>query len=159
MAKLLAGIDVQFKTTALLVHDEESSRETALDGGKGKEFFDRVPPAELTFEVVSTNEDAGASFPFFLKSGKKGAIFDVQMVDDGRSLAVRILGEFSVTLRSGCTEMLQGIGNKLDLRIRGVMWKGGAYNGFMAGVYGGDFKQESANWPATFPKVSKFSIK
>ena len=105
MAKLNVNIDVQFKTNALLITDKESFEEVSLDAPKGKAFFLKVPTDELTFELVSTNEDAEASFPFSLKSGKKGAIFDVQLVDDGKCLEAKIVGEFSVDLRSGVAGM------------------------------------------------------
>ena len=124
-----------------------------------KAFFSKVPTDELTFDVVSTNEDAEASFPFSLANGKKGAIFDVKLVDDGKFLEAKIAGDFSVDLRSGVAGMLKGVGDQLDLRIRGVMWRGGAYKGFMASVAGGDFEQESDKWAETFPKIASFSVK
>ena len=159
MAKLNVNVDVQFMTNALLVTDKESFEEVSLDAAKGKAFFSKVPTDELAFEVVSTNEDAEASFPFSLANGKKGAIFDIKLVDDGKCLEAKIVGDFSVDLRSGVAGMLKGVGDHLDLRIRGVMWKGGAYKGFMASVAGGDFKQESDKWAETFPKITSFSVK
>ena len=159
MAKLNVKVDVKFKTNALLITDKETFKEVSLDAAEGKTFFEKVPTDELTFEVVSTNEDTEASFPFALANGKKGAVFEVQLVDDGKCLEAKIAGDFSVDLRSGVAGMLKGVGDQLDLRIRGVMWKRGAYKGFMASVAGGDFEQESDNWAETFPKVVSFSVK
>jgi hypothetical protein len=114
----------------------------------------------LAFEIVSTNEDTGASFPFTLKNGKKGAIFEVQLIEGGKFLETKISGVFAVDLRPGVAGMLKDAGANLDFRIRGVMWKGGAYKGFMASVAGGDYEQNStgcvgANFPSTLTGTTK----
>ena len=157
--KLTVKVEMEFSTLPLLVTDQDTFEETSLDGKAGSLFFKNIPNEELSFEVVSTNEDSEASFPFFLTHGKKGAIFDVTLSQEGTSLDVKISGEFSVDLRAGVGKVLKACGPELDLRVRGVMWKGGSYNGFMASVIGGDFEQESEDWPSSFPKVTDFSIK
>ncbi len=159
MAKLLLSIDCKFTTEALKITDKESFQEVSLDREKGKALFGKVDKDELAVEVVSSNEDAQAAFPIFIKNGKKGAIFTAEPIDGGVGLAVVVSGDFSIDLRSGVATMLKSVGEDLDLRIRGVMWKGGAYSGFMASVAGGDFEQESSNWAESFPKPTSFSIK
>jgi hypothetical protein len=157
--KLNVTVELEFSTRPLLVTDQDTFEETALDGKAGILFFKKIPPEELSFEVVSTNEDSEASFPFFLSHGKKGAIFEVALSNEGTSLEVKISGEFSVDLRAGVGKVLKACGSDLDLRVRGVMWKGGSYNGFMASVSGGDFEQETDEWRASFPKVTSFTLK
>lgn len=159
MAKLIINVDINFQTNPLLVHDEESFEDVSLDGRRGQVFFEKIRSNELTFEVISTNEGAELSFPFALNHGKKGAIFNVEMICEGESLDTKISGEFSIDLRSGVGPVLKKFGENLDLRIRGVMWKGGPYNGFMAYIKGSDFGQESHNWVHTFPKVEIFVVK
>jgi hypothetical protein len=159
MAKLIINLDLIFQTNPLLVHDKESFEDISLDGRRGKAFFEKIPSNELTFEVISTNEDAELSFPFALNNGKKGAIFNVEMIRDGESLETKISGDFLIDLRSGVGPLLKKFGENLDLRIRGVMWKGGSYNGFMAYIKGSYFGQESQNWIDTFPKVEIFMVK
>lgn len=158
MAKLNVKMDLQFKTNALLARDKESFREVTLDGAKAKELFEKIPKDELEFELVSTNKGIELSYPFSHKNGKKGAIFDVLMSESGESLEVKISGDFALTLRGGGDKQKE-LGDQLDLRVRGVMWKGGAYRGFMASVVGGDYSESSPEWPETFPKVVDFSVK
>jgi hypothetical protein len=151
-------VEVNFSTSTLQVHDKKSFEEVFLATKKSCEFFSKVPKDELTFEVVSTNEDAEASFPFGIKDGGPNSSFDVTQLADG-SLEAKIKGEFSLTMRAGADKALRAVGKKLDLRVRGVMWKGGAYNGFMAWVKDSDYEQNSARWFETFPEVHQFSIK
>jgi hypothetical protein len=157
--KLTVKAEIEFSTRPLLITDKDTFEEISLDGKAGALFFKKIPYDELCFEVVSTNEDAEASFPFFLSNGKKGAIFDVALSKEGTSLDVKISGEFSVDLRAGVGKVLQACGSDLDLRVRGVMWKGGSYNGFMASVTGGDFEQERDDWRSSFPRIADFSVK
>lgn len=159
MAKLNISVDLNVKTNRMQITDEDSLDKIFLSGKKASAFFSKVPTEELAFEVVSTNKGAEASFPVFLKNGKKDAIFDVHLIDGGDALEARISGNFSFDLRSGVAPMLKELTDKLDLRVRGVMWKGGSYNGFMASVAGGDFAQDTAEWATTFPRVTSFNIK
>ena len=69
-----------------------------------------------------------------------------------------INGQFSRTLRRGADSVLKEMGEDLDLRLRGVTWKGGFYNGFTAPVLGGDFAQKSQVWRDSFPRVDRYSI-
>ena len=159
MPKLIVNLKNQFATKAMLVHDEKTFEDTFITGAKAIKLFTSIPKEELQFEIVSTNENCGASFIFDAGTGKKGSIFEVLQNDKGTEMNVRIEGEFSVSLRSGVAGVIKGAGKDLDLRIRGVAWKGGAYNGFMAFVKDSDHEQEKNNWQATFPKVTGFTIK
>jgi hypothetical protein len=71
------------------------------------------------------------------------------------------LAEFSITLRRGADGMLKDLGDALDLRLRGVIGKGGLYarGGFTAPVAGGDFEQKTVNWKESFPKITDYTIK
>lgn len=159
MAKLTITVDLEFQTNKLRITDKESFEEVELSGAKAAKFFQNIQSDELEFEVVSTNPDGEASFPFKLDSGKSGAVFNSVLEKNGNSLEVVIKGQFGVDLKPGVAKALKAFGQDLDLRIRGVMWKGGAYRGFMASVAGSDFDQESENWASTFPSVESFLIK
>lgn len=159
MAKLTVVLETKFKTDPLRVRDKKTFKEVTLGAAEAAKFFAKVPKEELEFDIVSTNEDAEASFPYQAKHGKKGAVLHISPPDDEGRLAVEITGEFTVDLRAGVSGMLKPLGKQLDLRLRGVMWKGGAYNGFMAPVQGGDYDQDSEKWADTFPTVSSFLLK
>jgi len=100
-----------------------------------------------------------ASFPFSAKSGKKGAIFQVALVDGGKALETTIQGEFVVSLRAGVAQVLNKVAGPLDLRIRGVIWKGGYYQGFTAWVKDSDYEQNTPGYAETFPRVQSYIIK
>ena len=159
MAKIKITLDEKFLTKNIATTDIKSFEEVLLKGKEAIKFFTKVPNEELTFEVLSTNPDCQASFPFSSASGHKDAIFDVSVANDGNSLSAFISGTFSLDLRAGVAKELKACGPDLDLRIRGIMWKGGAYRGFMASVAGGDYDQESENWASTFPKIVTYEIK
>ena len=57
-------------------------------------------------------------------------------------------------LIAGVAAIIKNLGSELDLRVRGVIWEGGYYNGLTALVSGGDYERESNNWVATFTAVS-----
>jgi len=158
VANLTITLNARFTTTTLQVHDDKKFEEVFLNPKKSSDLFNKVSKTEISFEVVSTNEDAEASFPFFAKNGTHGSKFEVTVQSDG-SLSANIEGEFTVAMRQGADKSLKKLASKLDLRVRGIMWKGGAYNGFMAWVKDGDFEQNSTSWYETFPKIETFSIK
>lgn len=167
MPKLHIEVNLELRTTGLRVRDNDfhietrgGFREKFLNASSGVEFFDRIPLEELGFEVVSTNKGAEVSIGFSKKDGKKGAIFEVSNIIDAPGLHVRIVGGFSRLLRRGADTMLKELGNNLDLRVRTITGKAGSYiDGFSAPVSGGDYEQETQNWPATFPKIDRFEIK
>jgi hypothetical protein len=159
MPKLTVKINTKFTTMPLQVHDEQSFETVFLDGPTGAALFAKVAPEDLEFEVVSTNEGADASFPFSAKSGKKGSVFQVALIEGGKALDVTISGEFAVSLRSGVADVLNKVGGPIDLRIRGIMWKGGYYSGFMAWVKDSDYDQVKPNYAETFPEVESYLIK
>jgi hypothetical protein len=159
MPKLTVKIDSTFKTMPLQVHDKKLFKKVFLDAEAGAKLFATVPAEELEFEVVSTNEGADASFPFSAKCAKKGAIFEIALADGGKGLDVTIKGEFVVSLRAGVAQVLNKVAESLDLRIRGVIWKGGYYQGFTAWVKDSDYEQNTPEYAETFPKVSFYSIK
>lgn len=159
MAKLTLDIALEFCTKPLEVTDKKTFQAVFLDMKKGGEYFRKCPPEELAFEVVSTNQDFEASFPFDKNAGGKGAVFEVALREDAPGLKVVIRGQFSTSIRAGLDKQLKLLGNELDLRVRGVMWKGGSYNGFMAWVEGSDHEQNKPNWRDGFPKINLFVIK
>ena len=161
MAKLIVELsNLVFQTTALRAHNKETFEIDILTGAAAENILNGIPPEDLQFELVSTNEEIEASFPFQLKTAKKGSTLEVKMRGDGLGLEATINGKFETTLRSGVAPLLQALGTKLDLRLRGICHKGGEYSGFLAPVVGGDYDQESgANWKNTFPQISTYSIK
>ena len=70
-----------------------------------------------------------------------------------------ISGEFTVSLRSGVVDAFNKVGAPIDFRIRGVMWKGGYYSGFMAWVKDSDYDQVKPSYADTFPKVDSYLVK
>ena len=157
MAKLYVEVDLTFETEPLLV-DEDFS-EVQLDYDAGHTKFNSVDPEELEFEVVCANPDAEMSFLFRPKNGNKGSIFNVKYNPEAPGLLVEFKGNYSVTLRSGADTLLKKYEDTLDLRLRAVTWKGGAYMGFAAILRGGDYEQQSDNWRETFPKITNYSLK
>jgi len=158
MAKLEIQLDVEFETEALLVDDEEAG-EIYLDFEKGRDKFQSIKKEELELDIISTNEESGLAFLFRKTHGKKGSVFNVEYKTDKPGLSAKISGTYSISLRAGADSMLKGEGEQLDLRLRGITWKGGSYMGFGAVVEGGDYDQKSANWRETFPKIDTFKIK
>lgn len=156
MAKLNIELDLKFTTSALIVL--EDFEEKNLDAKASIELLDSISIEDLRFEVVSTNEDAEMSIEFSSKDGKRNAVFEVCSNGDDPGLRVKINGQFSRTLRRGADSVLKEMGENLDLRLRGVTWKGGFYNGFTAPVLGGDFAQKSQVWRDSFPRVDRYSI-
>ena len=154
MAKLEIELELDFETKVLLV--DEDFNEIFLDYENGRAKFEAVEQSELEFEVCSTNEDAEMSLFFKEKDGKKGSIFHVEYKADEPGLSAKLSGSYSISLRSGADSLLKEHGEGLDLRLRAVTWKGGAYNGFAAVVEGGDYEQEGENWQETFPKIENF---
>jgi hypothetical protein len=67
------------------------------------------------------------------------------MREDGLGFEARISGAFEIPVRSGVAPVLRGLGNDLDLRIRGICNNGGEYGGFMAPIEGGDYEQENSD--------------
>ncbi len=167
MPKLHIEVNLELHTTGLRVRDNDFHietrgrfREKLLDASSGVEFFDRIPLEELGFEVISTNKGGGVAINFFKIDGKKGALFEVNNNIDSPGLHVKIVGRFSKLLRRGADTMLKELGSNLDLRVRAIEGKGGSYiDGFCAPVLGGDYEQETQNWPATFPKIDHFEVK
>ena len=157
LAKLNISVDTKFVTMPLQV--TEDFKRVFLDAKKGRAFFEKVAAEDLEFDVVSTNKDLEAAFPFSAKLGKKNSKFVVSMPEDADHLEVEIVGDFSVSVRAGVGPRLQELGDSLDLRIRAVTWKGGYYRGFSAWVKDADFEQTTGNWRETFPKVSSWSLK
>lgn len=157
MAKLEIELELDFQTKALLV--DEDFNEIFLDYENGRAKFKTIQFSELEFEVCSTNEGSEMSFLFKQKDGKKGSIFHVEHRGDAPGLSAKLSGSYSVSLRSGADSLLKEHGAELDLRLRAVTWKGGAYMGFAAVVEGGDHEQEGENWQDTFPKIENFKIK
>jgi len=143
----------------LQVHDKNSSTAVFLDRVAATALFAKIAPDELEFEVVSTSEGAEASFPFAAKSGKKGSRFEVVLVNDGEALDVVIAGEFSVSVRSGVVGLFKESLVPIDFRIRGVIWKGGYFNGFTAWVKDSDYDQIRENYAETFPRVESYLLK
>lgn len=154
MPKIHIDLEITFETTALLV-DEEGY----LDFEKGRKLFKSIDPEELEFEIISTNEDAECALLFSHKNGKKGSVFEVNHKENNPGLFVSISGSFSLLLRRGADTDLKKLGSELDLRLRAVTWKGGAYMGFAAIIEGGDYEQSTGGWRETFPKIANFSIK
>lgn len=159
MGTLQIELDISFDTKALLVTDKKTLQEIFLDARKASSLLKKIPTSELSFELVSTNKDIQASFIFKPNNGKKGFSFEVAQKNGFPGLSAKIIGIFTVTLRAGVDKMLKREGKNLDLRLRGIAWKGGAYNGFMAYVDGSDHEQSSKNWKNTFPKIAKFQVK
>jgi hypothetical protein len=157
MAKLEIDLDLKFQTEPLLV--SQDFKEVNLDYTTGKSKFEAVNEDELKFEVICTNENCGGAFFFKKKDGKKGSNFSVEYCDDVAGLSVTVKGCYSVTLRTGADKMLKDQGAALDLRLRAVTWKGGAYMGFAAFVKGSDYEQQNDSWRETFPQIKSFSIK
>jgi hypothetical protein len=157
LAKLNISVDAKFVTTPLRVTEE--FKDFFLDAKRGREFFEKIDLEELQFDVVSTNPEIEASFPFSAKMGKKNSRFSVSMPEGADYLEVDLFGDFSVSVRAGVAPRLQACGDKLDLRIVAVIWKGGYYRGFSAYVKGADFEQKSENWKDGFPKISSWGIK
>ena len=157
MAELEIELKLEFETKALLVN--EDFNEIFLDYENGLAKFEAIEQSELEFEVCSTNEDAEMALFFKEKDGKKGSIFHAEYKMDAPGLSINLSGSYSISLRSGADSLLKEHGEELDLRLRAVTWKGGAYNGFAAVVEGGDYEQEGENWQETFPKIENFKIK
>lgn len=158
MAKLEIQLDVEFETEALLVDDEEAG-EIYLDFEKGRDKFQSIKEEELELDIISSNEDAELAFLFKKAHGKKGSVFNIEHKKNNPGLSAKISGTFSISLRAGADSMLKSAGELLDLRLRGVTWKGGSYMGFAAVVEGGDYDQKDTNWRDTFPKIGIFKIK
>lgn len=157
MAKLIVEVDLTFNTDALLV-DEDFS-EVHLDYDAGRSKFESTDYQELEFELISTHPEAEAAFLFKPKDGDKASVFKVQYNSNAPGLFVELKGTFSVNLRSGVDQLLKEYQDSLDLRLRAVTWKGGAYMGFAAIVTGGDYEQQSDNWRETFPAITNYSIR
>ena len=156
MAKLIIKVDVTFKTDALLVDEDFSDVHLDYDAGRAK--FEATDYQELEFEVISTHPEAEVAFLFKPKDGDKGSVFTVQYNPDTPGLYVELRGTYSVKLRAGADKLLKQYQDSLDLRLRAVTWKGGAYKGFAAIVHGGDYEQQSDNWRETFPPITDYSI-
>lgn len=157
MAKLNLVMDIDFITSALIVVDDDGQKN--LDSAAGLALLNGISKEDLSFEVVSTNEGSEMSVQFSLKDGKKGSVFEVALNGEGPGLSVKISGQYGRTLRKGADTLLKELGDSLDLRLRGVTWKGGYYYGFSAPVLGGDFFQDSDGWKETFPKIDRFTVK
>jgi len=157
MSKLTVTLDLNFNTSALLINEDFNN--VNLNEIRQTDLLSKISIDDIQFEIVSTNPSAGLSFPVSRKHGKKGFVFDISNRKDGPGLDVTIKGNYAVSLRTGADQMLLDLGDKLDLRVLAVIWKGGYYNGFSAYVEGGDHEQKSGNWQETFPKVDQFSIK
>jgi hypothetical protein len=157
MAKLNVDMDIEFTTAALIVC--EDGRQKNLDSISGMELFISVPAEDLSFEVVSTNEGSEMMVEFSIKDGKKGSVLEIAPNGENLGLRVKICGQYARTLRRGADTRLKELGDSLDLRLRGVTWKGGYYRGFSAPVLGGDFDEESDGWQETFPRIERFSVK
>jgi len=157
MAKLIIDVDFSVETENLRI--TKDFEEVKLDKKEGEKFFSNINAAEIKFEVISTNDDADASFSFGIEDGKKGAIMKVEPLASAAGLQLHAKGEFSVKLRKGVDTMLKNLGPNLDLRLRAVTWKDGIYMGFAAPLRSGDYEQESDGWRDSFPKIEKFLIK
>lgn len=157
MANLIIDVDFSVETDNLRI--TKDFEEVKLNQKEGEEFFSNIPAAEIKFEVISTNDDAEASFSFGVENGKKGTILDVRPLASAAGLQLHAKGEFSVKLRKGADAMLKNLGANLDLRLRAVTWKDGSYMGFSAPLRSGDYEQENTGWRDSFPKIEKFSIK
>jgi hypothetical protein len=157
MANLIIDVDFSVETENLRI--TKDFEEVKLDKKEGEEFFSNINADEIKFEVISTNDDADASFSFGIEDGKKGAIMKVEPLASAAGLQLHTKGEFSVKLRKGADAMLKNLGPNLDLRLRAVTWKGGSYMGFAAPLRSGDYEQESDGWRDSFPKIEKFLIK
>jgi hypothetical protein len=158
MAKLNLEMDIEFTTAALLIVDEDGQQKS-LDSGAGIELVNGISVEDLCFEVVSTNKGSEMSVQFSAKDGKKSSVFEVSPNGENPGLRVKIHGQYSRALRKGADSALKELGESLDLRLRGVTWKGGYYYGFSAPVLGGDFDQMSDGWQETFPRVDRFSVR
>lgn len=130
-----------------------------LDQAEGSKFFNKIPLNEIKFEITSVNSDFEASFPFGIENAKKGAIFEVRLLDLEPGIYAKISGEFSVKMRKGADSVAKGLGKDLDLRLRSIIWNGGYYKGFAAPVLGGDYDRETNNWIDSFPRIENFTIK
>lgn len=157
MAKLNLEMNIEFTTAALIVVDDDGQKN--LDLASGIALLNSISKEDLSFEVVSTNQGSEMSVQFSSKDGKKGSLFDVAPNNENPGLRVKISGQYSRTLRKGADTLLKELGDSLDLRLRGVTWKGGYYYGFSAPVLGGDFFQETDGWQETFPRMERFSVK
>lgn len=157
MAKVVVDVDLNFNTGALLV-DEDFS-EVHLDYDAGRSKFEATDYQELEFEIISTHPEAEVAFLFKAKDGDKHSIFKVQYNSVAPGLCVELKGTLSQNLRDGAEEILKEYQDNLDLRLRAVTWKGGAYMGFAAIVSGGDYEQQSDNWRETFPAITNYSIR
>lgn len=93
-------------------------------------------PETLGIEVVMVNEGREIVFVFDSACGQKGSSLNVLVMPDGSGLEAHISGAYEVKLRKGVAPILQGYGDKLDLRIRAITSNGGEWSGFISYISG-----------------------
>lgn len=156
MATLEVKVNLSFETGPLIAHNEKTFREEELIGDAASKKFELVDPKMLALYVVALDpEEGGAAvgFEFDVKSMKKGGEFVVNLKDDASGLTGLATGSFVLKLRAGVAPMLEGYGDKIDFRLEGISYDGGAYNGFMARLAG----QEEENFEEWL-KIEEFIL-
>lgn len=138
MATLEITLDLNFETGALVARNDDTCKNESLVGAAARTLFEAADPKALSLYVAALDPEEGwpsVGFEFDKKSLKKGT-FEVELKADGSGLIGTAKGTFLLKLRAGVAPMLQGYGDKLDLRLQGISYKGGSFNGFISNLAG-----------------------
>jgi hypothetical protein len=133
MSKLIVKFANQIYTGSLYSQNEKDYEN---GGAKLLNIFSNTPPETFGIEVVMVNEGREIVFVFDSTCGQKDSSLNVSAIADGSGLEAQIFGFFEVKLRKGVAPILQGYGDKLDLRIRAITSNGGEWSGFIAYIVG-----------------------
>jgi len=133
MSKLIVNFSNKISTGSIYSQNEKDYENS---GAQLLRIFSKTMPETLGIEVVMVNEGREIVFVFDSACGQKGSSLNVSAMPDGSGLEAHISGVYEVKLRKGVAPILQGYGDKLDLRIRAITSNGGEWSGFISYISG-----------------------
>lgn len=153
MAKLNVKVDLNFVTDGFLKHNEDTFREELLNADEVVQYVTPDVLNDLSLHVVTQNpEDEFDSIGFELPLQNSSSLScTIELNDDNTGITAEIKGDISINLRAGVIDEIQ---SNWPLKIQGISYKGGSYNGFMSNL-GNQDPDDYATWQ----DIVEFSFK
>lgn len=136
MPNLIVVLNHTFETGFLYHHDKKTSKIMTIKGKKLATTFSTFTKELLGIELILLNEGREVTFSFDISSGKKDCKIDASVLEDNSGLKVTATGKYVIKLRPGVAPTIKHYGEKMDLRIKSLTYKGGYWNGYSADAKG-----------------------
>lgn len=147
MTKLAIQISHKFEVGPIkaIINDK-------LKALKSKEITDRINSGtngDFSLNVTFLDPEEGwplVGFEMFSNPSRKADIFEWKLHEKAGMMSVNVQAQLeSKALRAGVAPMIQKLGEKADLRLVALHFKGGTWEGFEAPI-NGQGEEDFKNW-------------